>query len=103
MVTRGEVWWVELPEQKRRPYVVFSRNAALGVVNRVVAIPLTRTIRGIPTEVALGPDDGIDRDCVASTDNIENVPRWAFIEQFAALSEQKMAELCTALRHAVDC
>ena len=100
---RGEVWWVELPEQKRRPYVVFSRDAALGVVNRVIAVPLTRTIRSIPTEVALGPDDGLDRECVASADNIENIPRWAFIERLAVLPGLKMTELCTALRHAVDC
>jgi mRNA interferase MazF len=103
LVNRGEIWWVELPDQKRRPYLIVSRNAILGVLNRVIAVPLTTTIRRIPTEVALGPDDGVPRACVASMDNIENVPKWAFIEQLATLPLERMPEVCAALNVAVDC
>ncbi len=102
-MTRGEIWWVELPEQKRRPYLVFSRDVALSLLDRVIAVPLTTTIRGIPTEVALGADEGLDRDCVASADNIENIPRWAFTERVGAISEVRMGQMCAAVRVAIDC
>jgi mRNA interferase MazF len=102
-VTRGELWWVELPEQKRRPYLILSRDVALTVLNRVITVPLTTTIRGIPTEVPLDTDDGLPRPCVASLDNIENVPRWAFTERIGLLGEPRMRQVCAALKLAVDC
>ncbi len=102
-MNRGDVWWVELPEQKRRPYLVLSRDAAIGVLNRVLAVPLTTTIRRIPTEVPLGPDDGLPRECVASMDNIETVPKWAFLERLGVVSHVRMSEICRALNVAVDC
>jgi mRNA interferase MazF len=103
MVNRGDLWWVELPEQKGRPYLVMSRNVVLTMVNRVIAVPLTTTIRGIPTEVALGTDEGLPQDCVASMDNIENIPRWAFVERVGEVPGQKMIEACRALQIAIDC
>jgi mRNA interferase MazF len=102
-VKRGEIWWVELPEQKRRPYLVLSRDAVIGVLNRMIAVPLTTTIRRIPTEVFFGPDDGLPRECVAAMDNIENVPKWAFIERMGTVPLVRMNEICRALNVAVDC
>jgi mRNA interferase MazF len=102
-VTRGELWWVELPEQKRRPYLVISRDVALGILNRVIAVPLTTTVRNIPTEVRIAQDDGAPSDCVASVDNIETVPRWAFTQRIAQVPAQRLHEVCTALKIAVDC
>ena len=52
VVNRGEVWWAEHPDAGRRPYLVLTRQAAIPVLNRVLAVPATRTVRGIPTEVA---------------------------------------------------
>ena len=46
--SRGEVWWGEHEEFGRRPYLVMTRDVAIGVLDRVIAVPLTRTIRGIP-------------------------------------------------------
>ena len=103
MVTRGELWWVELPEQARRPYLVMTRNAALAVLNRVIAVPLTTTVRGIPTEVTLEVADGAPVECVAAVDNVENIPTWAFTERIAAVPTARMAEVCAALKVAVDC
>ena len=51
---RGEVWWGEHEEFGRRPYLVMTRDVAIGVLDRVTVVPLTRTIRGIPTEVRIG-------------------------------------------------
>ena len=45
---RGEVWWVEHPSAGRRPHLVLTRDAAIERLTRVLGVPATRTIRGIP-------------------------------------------------------
>lgn len=102
-MTRGEVWWVELPDRRRRPYVVLTRSAAIPVLTSVVAVACTRTRRHIPTEVPLDESDGLAAPCVASFDNVETLPRWAFVERIAHLSPGRTVELCRALRLALEC
>lgn len=53
---RGEIWWAEVPDTGRRPFLVLTREAAIPVLHSVVAAPVTRAIRGIPTELALSRD-----------------------------------------------
>ncbi len=57
-MNRGEVWWYELPGSGRRPGCILTRQAAIPVLNAVLVAPATRTIRGIATQVRLGPEDG---------------------------------------------
>jgi mRNA-degrading endonuclease toxin of MazEF toxin-antitoxin module len=66
-VNRGEVWWIEHPEAGRRPACVLTRQAAIAVLNSVLVAPATRTVRGIPTEVALTRQDGMPEDCALSS------------------------------------
>ena len=100
---RGEVWWAEHEDAGRRPYLVLTRDAAIPVLHRVVAAPLTRTIRSIPTEVALGPTDGLPVECAASFDNLTTVPRSHLVECITRLPHHVMAEVCAALRAATAC
>ena len=72
---RGEVWWGEIEDLGRRPFLIMTRPSAIPVLNHLVAAPVTRTIRGIPTELRLGPDDGMPAECAASFDNIRVVPK----------------------------
>jgi mRNA interferase MazF len=102
-VNRGEVWWVELPEQKRRPYLVITRNAVIPLLNRVLAVPATSTIRNIPTEVLLGIDDGLTKECALSFDNIETIPKWAFVDLITQLPAHKLDQVCRALALATEC
>lgn len=102
-MNRGELWWVELPDRKRRPYLVLTRQAAIPVLTSVVAVALTRTRRGLPTEVTFDEDDGLPSPCVASFDNIVTLPRWAFVERIARLRSGREQEVCAALRLALDC
>ena len=103
MVDRGEVWWVEHPEAGRRPACVLTRHAAIGVLSSVLVAPATRTIRGIPTEVPLGPQDGMPSDCALSFDNLTTVPKALLTTRITTLPEPKLAELCHALRAATGC
>lgn len=98
---RGEIWLASL--DKVRPVVVMHRDFAGRRLGAVLAAPLTSTIRDIPTAVRLGPDDGLDRDCIASLDNLTLVPRAAFHERVGRLPPRRMDDLCAALLAAVDC
>ena len=72
-------------------------------LSSVLAAPLTSTVRDIPTAVLLGPDDGLDRRCIASLDNLTLVPVDRLIRPITRLSPERMGELCEALMVAVSC
>ena len=103
MVNRGEVWWYEHPETGRRPYLILSRPEVIPVLNQVVAVPATRTIRGIPTEVPLDASDGMPAQCALTLDNIGLVRRSLCTERITVLSPERMSEVCRALQAATAC
>ncbi|MDN5931476.1 MAG: type II toxin-antitoxin system PemK/MazF family toxin [Pseudonocardia sp.] len=98
---RGEIWLAEI--DKLRPVVVMHRDFAGRNLRSVLVAPLTSTIRDIPTAVRLGPDDGLDRDCIASLDNLSLVLRTDLVRRIGALDDSRMQELCRALAVAVAC
>lgn len=100
---RGEVWWLEHPDAGRRPACVLTRQAAIGVLNAVLVAPATRTVRGIPTEVALGTDDGMPTECALSFDNLTTVPKALLTERIITLAPERLDELCVALDAAAGC
>lgn len=104
MVARGEVYWADLgPPAGRRPVCVLTRDAAIAVLNTVTCAPITRTVRGIRSEVEVGPDQGLLETSAISCDNVLTVPQ-AVLDRDALglLDEVKRAELDTALRYALD-
>ncbi|MFN3217283.1 MAG: type II toxin-antitoxin system PemK/MazF family toxin [Acidimicrobiales bacterium] len=103
MVARGEVWWFEPPDAKRRPYLVLTRNEAIGVLREVIAVPATTVVRDIPTEVALGPSEAMPTDCVLTLDNVRSVPKALLVEHITTLDEATMSRVCAALAFATAC
>jgi mRNA interferase MazF len=103
VVNRGEVWWVEHPDAGRRPACVLTRQAAIPVLNSSLVAPATRTIRGIPTEVALTRADGMPDDCALSFDNLTTVPKALLTTRITTLPDARLPELCAALRAATGC
>jgi len=102
-MNRGEVWWYELPDVGRRPGCILTRQAAIPVLNAVLVAPATRTIRGIPTEVRLGLEDGMPADCALSFDNLLTVPTALLVEHITTVAPERLQELCTALNIAAGC
>jgi mRNA interferase MazF len=100
---RGEVWWGEIEGVGRRPFLVMTREAAIEVLNAVLAAPVTRTVRGIPTELSLGNEDGMPVECAVSFDNLRVVPKSHLTERIAVLSVERMDQACASLHVAVDC
>ncbi len=60
-------------------------------------------MRGIPTEVALGEVEGLRFECAATIDNVKSVPKAAFTRQLGSLGTHRWAEVCAAMRAAIDC
>lgn len=100
---RGEVWWAELPPPVgKRPALLLSRNAAYKVRTSVTVAMITRTIRQIPVEVMIGPEDGMPARCVINVDNIVTVPKSALTGRITSLSSDKMAAVENAIIFALD-
>jgi len=101
---RGEVWWCELPEIGRRPVVVLSRDAAIPRLRRALIAPCTTTIRALPSEVVLEPeDDPVPRPSAVNLDSVESVSLAVLVERLGRLADRRMREICAALAVAVDC
>jgi mRNA interferase MazF len=103
MVKRGDICWIELPDEKRRPALVLTREEAIPAMRRVVVALLTTKIRDIPIEVRLGSEDGLPRECVANFDNLKTIPCALLTEPITTLSGPRMHEACRALALATGC
>jgi len=73
------------------------------VLNAVLAVPATRTIREIPTEVVLDTGDGMPEECALSLDNLTLVPKELFRARITRLSVERMSDVCRALALASGC
>ncbi|HTA97197.1 MAG TPA: type II toxin-antitoxin system PemK/MazF family toxin [Solirubrobacteraceae bacterium] len=103
MVNRGDVWWYEPPENKRRPALVVTRQKAIENLSEVFVVPATTTIRDLATEVELGPEDGMPRNCVLNADHTKTVEKVFFTKRITRLGPIKMAQVCRALALAHGC
>ncbi len=103
MVARGELWWGESPDDKGRPFLVLSRDAANDVMARVLVAPVTSRQRGVPSELPLGADEGLPRDCVASFDNIRPFPKAMLVRRLGSLGPARRHELCAVAAATLDC
>lgn len=100
---RGEVWWANLPlPLGRRPVVLLSRDEAYAVRNAVTVAEVTSTIRGIPVEVNLGPEDGLPKKCVVNLDTIVTIRKQLLIERITILGNEKIEQIKAALKFALS-
>ena len=103
-VARGEIRLLELPApDKRRPVLVLSRPALLGVLHTATVAAITSTLRGAPTEVEVGTDEGLKHPSCVNLVNVFTVPQARLGARVGALGPQKMHEVCRALAIAVGC
>ena len=98
---QGEIWWAEAMD-KRRPVLVVTRTEAVPVLTWVLVAPVTRTVRGIPTEIPLGPDHGLPESCAAAFDNVQPIRRSFLTSRVGALVDPRSA-ICHALAAMADC
>lgn len=95
---RGEIrWHVFGAPDKRRPVLLLTRNSVIERLNEIIAVPVTRTIRGIETEVPLSPEDGMPTACVLNFDHIGVVQRSRIGALVATLPAEKWRDVERAL------
>lgn len=104
MVARNDIVWADLgPPAGRRPVCVLTRDAAIPVLNKVTCAPITRTIRGIPSEVEVGEEHGLPETAVITCDNVITVAATDLDpEPVGRLDPGTRARLDRALRYALD-
>jgi mRNA interferase MazF len=103
VMRKGEVWWAMLPLPiGRRPVVLLSRDEAYAVRNAVTVAEVTSTIRGIPVEVDLGPEDGLPKRCVVNLDTIVTIRKDLLIERLAILRDEKIEQIDTAIKFSLS-
>ena len=100
---RGEIWFAATPGGDR-PVLVLTRDPVADRIGYVVVAALTRTVRGLVSELELtAAVDGVPSNCVVNFDNIHTLPRSAFRREIATLKPPRMAEACQTLRDATGC
>ncbi|HKY13887.1 MAG TPA: type II toxin-antitoxin system PemK/MazF family toxin [Microthrixaceae bacterium] len=100
---RGEVWFAATPSGGR-PVLVLTRDPVADRIDSVVVVALTRTRRGLVSELELTAErDGLPSDCVANFDNIHTLGSEGFRRRLAELSPARMAEACRTLQAATGC
>ncbi len=96
-MTRGEIRWCKLAApDKRRPVLILTRDSAVEYLGEVTVAPITSTIRDIPSEVTLGPADGMPRDCAANLDHIQTVAKSRIGGPITTLERRRLSEVRSA-------
>ena len=100
---RGEIrWYTFKSPDKKRPVLVLTRDSAIDYLGEITVAPVTSTIRDIPSEVTLSPDDGMKRDCAVNLDHIQTVPKARLGALLTTVSSRKLAQVRAAIRFALD-
>lgn len=94
------IWLARL--DKTRPVLVLTREEVRAVRQLVTVAPITDTVRGLRSEVAVGQRNGLDHDSVVNLDTIMTVPRDLLVRPIGALLEQQEYELTRAFHEAFD-
>ena len=103
-VVRGDVRLYQFaPPDKRRPVVVLTRDSAIAYLSSVTVAPITSTIRGVPSEVVLGEEDGMKAPCAVNLHNAVTISQDRLGRRLAHLSSLRMSEICAALRFSLGC
>ncbi|HVT04397.1 MAG TPA: type II toxin-antitoxin system PemK/MazF family toxin [Thermoanaerobaculia bacterium] len=99
---RGEIRWYRFrTPDKRRPVIILTRDSVLDYLGEVTVAPITSTIRDIPSEVVVGPDDGMPRRCAINLDHVQTVSKDRLGGIVATLQTARMAEVRDALLFAL--
>jgi mRNA interferase MazF len=99
---RGDIRWYKFADpDKRRPVLLLTRDSVLDRLGEVTVAPITRTIRGIPSEVMLTPADGVPADCAVNCDHLLTVPKSRLGPLVTTLGANRLEEVRAAVLFAL--
>ncbi len=88
---------------KNRPVLVLTRQEVIGLLQTVMVVPITSTIRGLPSEVRIGIEEGLKHESAVNLDLVQSVERARLRGYVGRLGREKMREVCRALAVATGC
>ena len=101
---RGEIWQYRFKSpDKRRPVLVLTRQEVLPLLRTAMVAPITSTIRGLPSEVVVGVDEGLQHESAINLDHVQTVEQRLLRHYIGSLSEARMRHVCRALVLATGC
>lgn len=99
---RGDIRWYKFADpDKRRPVLLLTRDSVLDRLGEVTVAPITRTIRGLPSEVVLTPADGVPTDCAVNCDHLQTVPQAKLGPLLATLGGDRLEQVRAAILFAL--
>jgi mRNA interferase MazF len=99
---RGEIRWYRFhAPDKRRPVVILTRDSVMDYLGEVTVAPITSRVRDIPSEVVVGPQDGMPRPCAINLDHVQTVAKDQLGRVIATLPAVRMLEVRDALLFAL--
>jgi mRNA interferase MazF len=87
---------------KTRPVLVLTRDAARAVMTKVTVAPVTSTVKGLSSEVAVGRANGLDHDSAVSIDNVVTIPAELLGRTLGFLTREQEHDLARAIVLAYD-
>ena len=103
-ISRGDIWMYAFrAPDKRRPVLVLSRQDVIGLLHAVMVAPITSTVHGAPSEVIVGPAEGLKHESAINLDHVQTVEQARLTRRLGSVSEARMREVCRALAIATGC
>lgn len=96
-MNRGDVHNIDWPGAGEHPSVIVARDSAIPFLSNVTVVLVTSTVRGLSTEVALGPNEGLRHECVANCDNVLTIRKAAVGARCGRLATDRIRQLDRAL------
>ena len=87
---------------KTRPALILTREAARGAMTKVTVAPVTTTVKGLSSELPVGPRNGLDHHCAVALDNVITVPKSLLGRIVGYLTAEQEAQLTRAVVLAHD-
>ncbi|WP_028708695.1 type II toxin-antitoxin system PemK/MazF family toxin [Propionicicella superfundia] len=85
-----------------RPVVALTRGAARAAMTKVTVAPITSTIKGLTSEVPVGPENGLEQASVISLDNVVTIPATLLGRTVGVLTSEQERLLARAIVLAYD-
>jgi mRNA interferase MazF len=82
---------------------VLTRADVIHLLRDVMVAPVSSTIRGLPSEVVVGVDEGLKHPSAVNLDRVQTIEKSRLERYVGRLSAGKQRELCRALVVATGC
>ena len=103
-LSRGEIWLFTFSRpDKRRPVLVLTRQEVIPLLSTVMVAPVTSTIRGAPSEVSVGEEEGLKHESAVNLDHVQTVEKARLRQFVGTLGQHRMQQVCRALAVASGC